>query len=616
MALIISPEALALLDAADATNVPIDDMALSDQLLASIRNKNELSVDEKRGALATSGAFHFQRRWIDEQGPWGIYWNPLSSWTGQDGTTTYQPDIANIDQEIVEYWMSRSSSAKHPSIRARFADLAWEIGRYLNRNAKGDRSASEQPLVLAVPIDLPRRAIDAYLDAITRELCEDEYQTWQFLDRAIGLATSINDLARIENGKSALFEYERKLRLTEKKFMWWRFDDLTWAYSKSLALTDIESREVVTTIEHALAKSSDIAKPEHFDPHDAMTAADRLSRRRALTKEPLEAKRALKVAAQAFEEAAKLANGLTAIAWLEDLIPRYRNAGMPEDAIRVEQTIRSRAAEAMGEMQQIEVPIKIDKEELDRWATQLIGSTFEEAAAKIGSACLIRASSTEKSLRSMNEGAPLSAMLGSSIMGSHGFTIANVGSIEDDLEGRAIQHAANLFSWYAPWLSYALTKAKEKYQLDVEMMLDFFRKSPFFSKDREPLLREGLLAWLAEDSVKAIHILIPQVECSLRDLLVALGGSAMIPEPNSGGFKVILFGQILNHQVLQAKLSEDIRFHLKSLYSDARGINLRNHVAHGLAHYELLNMGAANWVVHSLLLLGVLRLVPTKPEAK
>ena len=45
--------------------------------------------------------------------------------------------------------------------------------------------------------------------------------------------------------------------------------------------------------------------------------------------------------------------------------------------------------------------------------------------------------------------------------------------------------------------------------------------------------------------------------------------------------------------------------------SDPRGINLRNNIAHGLVRHELLNMGLANWVVHSLLLIAMLKIRPS-----
>ncbi len=67
-------------------------------------------------------------------------------------------------------------------------------------------------------------------------------------------------------------------------------------------------------------------------------------------------------------------------------------------------------------------------------------------------------------------------------------------------------------------------------------------------------------------------------------------------------------GAVLNHPAFSKGVPQDIRFHLRALYSDARGVNLRNHLAHGIAHVGLMGMGLANWVVHSILLLANLRI--------
>ncbi|MBI2803131.1 MAG: DUF4209 domain-containing protein [Gammaproteobacteria bacterium] len=119
-------------------------------------------------------------------------------------------------------------------------------------------------------------------------------------------------------------------------------------------------------------------------------------------------------------------------------------------------------------------------------------------------------------------------------------------------------------------------------------------------------------AWSREQPVEAIHILVPQIEAALRDILGGLGAATHYPDPKTGGFRVVGMGEILNHDAFKARAPNDIRFHFRVLFSDPRGINLRNHVAHGLAHPALFNMGLANWVIHSLLLIGVLR--PTAPR--
>jgi len=303
---------------------------------------------------------------------------------------------------------------------------------------------------------------------------------------------------------------------------------------------------------------------------------------------------------------------MTAIAWLEDLIPRYRNSGMADDAARVEQTIRQRAAQAQGEMKSIGVPLEASQEEIDRWVAQFAEGPLRQVLFRLAMSFLIKEGATKDSLRAMCKEAPLLSLMPSSVMGLGGFTTATVGSIEGDLDGRALQHAATLFSWRAFWLHFALDRIKEHYALNADGLIEMIQECPSFALERLSLLRDGVVAWLSNDPVKAIHLLIPQIEAALRDLLAALGGAVMVPDPDVGGFKAIGLGQVLNHPLFVDKVPKDIRFHLRVLYNDPRGINLRNELAHGLVRPELLNMGLANWVIHTVLLVGMLRV--TKAE--
>ncbi len=77
---------------------------------------------------------------------------------------------------------------------------------------------------------------------------------------------------------------------------------------------------------------------------------------------------------------------------------------------------------------------------------------------------------------------------------------------------------------------------------------------------------------------------------------------------------VLGMGAVLSHKSFVASFPSDFRFHLRALYTDPRGINLRNQVAHGLAPHALLGRGLGNWVVHSLLLLGSLRASEPPPS--
>lgn len=594
---------------ADVPNAVLDEDSLGSELRKAEPDPKTISEEERRGAFSEIAAWEFTRPHgsVQENEPWSIYWGPLGSRILGDGKTpSYSPDVAELADDILSHWIFRAGSAKHPLVRARYADLAWEIGRYLKRDPK-DRSTCPRPtLTVDLPFTLVQTAVDGYLDGVELHLAEDEWHGWVFLDRAIMLAISINDQLRALRAKKILFAYHRALVTVGGKFMWWSLDDLTTGREKGLSFDDADTKEVLLALEDALTRYSDISNRQVFDPHAALSAADRLVRRFENNKGEIQ--RVIRVACAAFEEIAKEAAGLVAIAWLENLIPRYRAAGLVEDAARVERTIRDRAEQARGEMRRISVPLEVSKEEMEKWADTVIGSTLQEALGRIAWHCMVQEDKTKESLRNMAQKAPLVSRLTSTVMGIDGFTEGKINSVEEDLDGRAIQHAADWFNWTAPFLYFVLSRAKEKHGFDLDMLVAFVNEAPFFAPAREALLREGLAAWLAEDPVKAIHVLVPQVEAACRDLLAALGVPVMTQNSKTGGFEVIGMGAVLSHPGFRAGVHKDIRFHLRALYTDPRGLNLRNHLAHGLAHAGLLGMGVANWVVHSIFLLAILRI--------
>ncbi len=602
MALTVPQPVMDRLAAYDAGLELIGELELSGELLAVLPAPESLGPAERKGAHAELSALRFSPR-HGAPGRWGIYWNELTSAVSRDGAEVLSPDVADVDEEILAHWIARSQHARHPVLRARYADLAWEIGRFLRAQAK--RGGLE--IGSAIPVSLCHSAIDAYLEVVRCNQFQDEFRAWLYLGRALELALSVRDATRIAQAKGTLFELYRRLDAAETQWMWWRFDELVWAHAKGLGLDDSERLEVVNLLERVLAQCSDSSDRKHFDPHHAMAAADCLQRWRAQMNELAEARKAIGTAARAFEEAAKRAGGLTAIAWLEDLIPRYRQAGMLEDAARVEQTIRQRAADAQAEMKTVEASIEIPPDELEQWVAQFLSGSMADALTRIAGHFVIKEDAAKSSLRDMSATAPLLSMASSTIVNGEGFTTATVGSVEDDLDGRALQHAATMLSWKASWLHLIFNRVRERYSIDADGLTGLIHECPSFVPERASLVRDGVEAWLTGDAIKAIHVLVPQIEGALRALLSALGGAVVVPDPDVGGFKAIGLGPILTHPIFVEKVPRDVGFHLRALYNDPRGLNLRNELAHGLVRPELLNMGLANWVMHTVILVSKLR---------
>jgi hypothetical protein len=454
--------------------------------------------------------------------------------------------------------------------------------------------------------DLPRRAIDGYLATVENGGFKDEHATWHGLSRALMLATLLSDAARVAAVKQALFAYyslrEQAVDATGH-MMWWRLHDIVERSQKALVLSPEERAAVTSTLRRALDEHSDPASPR-FDPHQAENAVNRLMKWDA--GDLAQQQQIVLQAGMAFEHAAEKATAMLANSWLEDLIPRYRNLNLADDVVRIENLIRSRSGELHGEMTEVSFPLEVTKVELEEWADHIAGSSREDGLRELALRCLLRPEELKNEVLKMKKDAPLTAWIPVSIIGADGFTDATIGSVDNDMEGRSYRAAADHLGFDEPFVHAAFRRIEEKHGLSADDLVAAIMESPFVGKDQEHMLRVGLEAWKAGDAIKAIHVLVPQVEATYRGLLSVAGMSVRRPNAKVSGSKVIGFGEVLDKPIFKTGSLKDVGFHLRALYTDPRAMNLRNKLAHGLAHGATLDTGAANMVVHSLLLLTVL----------
>ena len=118
-------------------------------------------------------------------------------------------------------------------------------------------------------------------------------------------------------------------------------------------------------------------------------------------------------------------------------------------------------------------------------------------------------------------------------------------------------------------------------------------------------LIEGTRAFYAGDLVKAVHVLVPQIESGLRSMIGQLGKPVTKAHSTVADVSVALaMGDILNSAELKKALGPDLTLYFNALYADPRGINLRNRVAHGLIKPANIDHHLVRWLIHTLLVFG------------
>jgi hypothetical protein len=257
----------------------------------------------------------------------------------------------------------------------------------------------------------------------------------------------------------------------------------------------------------------------------------------------------------------------------------------------------------------VSVPFEPEKEEIDRFLEQITAGELNAALGRIAAYFIPKVAESRNLLERMRSETPLLSLISVTRVDADGRPVGRIGSVDEDLEGRLHQQLGRSIGFQQPFLVWALDRLRERHSPTVGNVLKFLKESPLFSVSSGTLLQEGLEAYWAGDFVKAIHILVPQVERTLRDLLSLLGiPTVKTVRGHSGILDAKSMKDVLQDERVRTALTEDLWRYLFVLYIDRRGgLNLRNDLAHGLASDEMFNRAIADRVIHSLLALSFIR---------
>ena len=107
-----------------------------------------------------------------------------------------------------------------------------------------------------------------------------------------------------------------------------------------------------------------------------------------------------------------------------------------------------------------------------------------------------------------------------------------------------------------------------------------------------------------------MHLLIPQIEEAIRNIVEFAGGNVLKPNNNGTSFMLRTLDEILRDPITVSSLGDDLCYYFRILFTDQRGWNMRNNVCHGIVGMETFTHQSADRVLHALLCLGILRKKP------
>lgn len=522
----------------------------------------------------------------EEPCDWGTFYGPWGSYETANGRLD-RPSLSGITSACVDYWSKRMKTAQHPVLRARYGDLVWDLSQ---------KVTNHKPSIEAAHI-----AIDGYIEAIVTGRCEPSDGSGDIQKRAILLAASV-DATRLANAIPRLQQYASSPAEPEVR-------DRRQLELFSI-LNEIKGKRRPTSELQAVAKNLrsrldelDVAEADKFTIGDiALPLADYYWS----SQQPDEAKAVIRIWGSAVDRLAnETSMSMLSSAWLSELHQVYQRYEMHEEARDLVGKIEAASAGIEQELVRVSHSSTIPEEEWDKAVDDLTSGTTDEVLRKLAFNFLPRVGDAEKLVKEISA-KTFYMNLTQQIVAEDGRVTASIGPVEQDLDGHIIQQLGHTMRFYGQLYRPTWDEVVTRLNLMADDIVEWLADCPLFDEDRLKLLKPAIAAYLASDWSTTIHVVVPQIENALRQVLVKCGQPLIRPHRN-GTFMLKNLDEVLRDPVAVRALPEDVRVYLRTLLCDQRGLNVRNNVCHGLWNSEHFNWFVADRVVHVLLVIGLLR---------
>jgi hypothetical protein len=306
---------------------------------------------------------------------------------------------------------------------------------------------------------------------------------------------------------------------------------------------------------------------------------------RALAGQTKKATRCHRHIAELFEEHARRCDATMATHFLEQAIQKYRT--LPDgkaDAGRLRVKLQRLQRKSVKQLAKYEESVDLSDCVVQAKA-QVAGLPTMEALIALCRIDRLRSrKEIEGSVRERFKDSPMRALIPQAMLNSAGRVIArNNGIAEGDgFEQEVFADIAFHQSVVAAGgIQPAVETIRLEHGLRQEDFLHLASRSAFVPNGRHITFSAGLSAGLYGDYVTAAHLLVPQLENSIR-LVLENNGAVTTTLASTGIQREKDLGQLLVDPIATDLFGEGQILSLRALLTEQGGSNLRNKLAHGL----------------------------------
>ena len=582
-------EIAAVLAEFESRTMPFEALELSGRLRGLADRRRESGVPISTEISSEVFAWAVLPAYNCKEPGWGTYFGPMADW----GNGCTMPNIADINTDTIDYWAGRSLEVSNPLLKLRYADVTWDFsGKLEYRRARG-----QVALIL----------IDSVLTLAVQDQFPNEIEGYQSFKRALEIAVLLRDPKQLDRLGSGLIAYEDRHAEDCLPGTWGMSFDQLLRDGRKLNLAPEQEIKIIVDLEGRLTRLSDREDIAKLEPHHVEKAALRLATHFRRVNQRDDLRRVMGLYAGAFMRKAET-NLWVGSAWLETVHRKLIEFQLHDEAKKFQPTLRAAAVKMRQAMPRHTYSMPVNTADLNAVIAAMLQGGWEEIFQRLIGGFLPRRARELEHLRASTNDNFIMSLSTSNKVDQVGRVTAKIGTLEHDPEGNLVHHYAKLVEWNE-WILRCIVEALiAERGLSADQIASQIYESPVPDPSRRPIVQCALEAYIAKNWAVAIHLLVPQIEDTVRRL-VDLNGGVTWREGKHEGLHVRNLDELLCDEFAVKSLGEDITLYLRMLLTDQRGMNVRNDVAHGIIPPEGFNSRIADRLVHAMLIFGSLRLV-------
>lgn len=541
--------------------------------ISCIESSFECDAEKLAFYISEKEGMHIQSKWE--------FFYPTARVKGEQGLID-DPAIEDITKEIIEYWKIRSDITNNLYMKVRYTGLVLVFDKIINKKFQIQILYNYIELLITISkIDT-----DNWLDSINYAL------------RAMDLSKKYNSGTHINNSIQNLIDLENKIFDFNYAASWgFCFEKLI--LGKESNLTESHKEEIIIRFTDRYSTFFDIVK----EPYLLTGFLNLLLKYYRSIDDFVKVAELLTNYSEKMIENVSQKRAIVAVAELKSLHDLLIENQMHQKAEEILVLIKGYSTKIIDDLTISETTHQITNEQMKIMIDENTQGDFEPTLLRL----ILKNVISKRYV--LNERAkhisqfPLLGIFGATIVDTSGRPTAKIET--DDEEGIAFTEMKKTIILGSGLFNLFLKELLRKNNKSCQDIVDYIQKSPFFIPENKEILFKGIDAFLKEDHITSVHLLVPQIESAFRNAVEFSGGN-VLRENRFDGFNYQTLDGLINNDIIKTIFHDDSEtiFYFRSVLSEPRGLNIRNDVCHGILRAEDINFSHSLLVVHVILLLA------------